>query len=121
MLFTWWLRRTKQQLLSARHAARRTKSRRPVYRPAVEVMEDRVVPASRLFAIPPGNLIHELNPTTGVVLNTIPAPEPTTNGANGLAFDGSRLFFINGGGSDRLYELNPNTGAVIDSDLITAG
>src|SRR5687767_13888816 len=120
MVLSWWLRRTKERLERAR-PARGAKSRRPACRPAVEAMEDRITPASRLFAIPPGNLIHELNPTTGAVVNTIPAPEATTNGVNGLAFDGSRLFFINGGGSDRLYELNPNTGAVIDSDLITAG
>ena len=39
----------------------------------------------------------------------------------GLAFDGTSLFFINGYGSDTLWELDPDTGAVIDSDLIPAG
>jgi hypothetical protein len=88
----------------------------------VEVLEDRVVPAGRLFAVPlGGNTIVELNPTTGAVVNSFAAPDPAATGEVGLAFDGSRLFYINGGGSDVLYQLNPDTGAVVDSDPITTG
>jgi VCBS repeat-containing protein len=116
MLLPSWRRWIKKQ---PKPAARRRAS---ACRPRLEPLEDRITPASRLFAVPAGgSAIVELNPASGAVVNSIPAPEPAGSGEVGLAFDGSRLFYINGGGSDLLYELNPDTGAVIDSDLITAG
>ena len=86
-------------------------------------LEDRVAPASRLFAtVPDGAAILELDPSSGAVVNWFSAPEFSASGEVGLAFDGSRLFYINGAsGSDVLYELNPNTGAVVDADPIPAG
>src|SRR5262249_12473962 len=104
-----------------------TRHRRFARRPllAAESLEGRVVPAGRLFAAGvttagAPSLIFELNPTTGAVLNQFTAPEPAGVGAIGLAFDGSHLFYINQG-SDLLYELDPASGTVLDSDLITAG
>ncbi|NOX53014.1 MAG: hypothetical protein GXP27_00970, partial [Planctomycetes bacterium] len=38
-----------------------------------------------------------------------------------MAFDGTTLYFINGFGTDTLYELDPATGVVLDSTPITAG
>src|SRR5262245_3987332 len=125
MLSRWWQRSTKEQppggaitRMSRPTGRRRARG----CRPSLEVLEDRITPASRLFAVPVGgNTIVELNPTTGAQINSFAAPEIPGTAEVGLAFDGSRLFFINGGGSDRLYELNPNTGAVVDSDLLVGG
>ena len=77
----------------------------------------------RLFAIPLDDSGHivELDPVTGVEINRFVAPEPSILGSDGLAFDGTSLWFINSDGSDTLYQLHPDTGAVIDGDLITVG
>ncbi|MCG8649883.1 MAG: hypothetical protein MI861_08620, partial [Pirellulales bacterium] len=82
-----------------------------------------VVSENRLFAVPAGavNDIVELDPATGAEVNRFAAPADTSGGPDGLAFDGTHLWFINGFGDDTLYQLDPDTGAVIDSDLITAG
>jgi len=69
----------------------------------------------RLFAIPDdgsGDIV-ELNPFSGTELNRFAAPEtPSGQPIDGLAFDGSSLFYLNGSGSGLLWALNPNTGAV---------
>ena len=71
---------------------------------------------TRLFVVNgSGGTILEIEPITGAVLNTIPAPEPTSDGPDGLAFDGGSLFFVNGFGSNNIYELNPATGEVRNS------
>lgn len=77
----------------------------------------------RLFAVPTdgSNTIVELSPSTGAVLNRFPAPEPVSQGPDGLAYDGHSLFYINGFGTLNLWELNPDTGAVVDSDAVSAG
>ena len=64
--------------------------------------------------------IYELNPTTGAVLNSFPAPAPAqVVGPQGLALGPSSLFYIDGTGTQphTLFELNPATGAIIDSDV----
>ena len=77
----------------------------------------------RLFAIPfdtSGDIV-ELDPLTGSELNRFTPPEPPSAvGADGLAFDGESLWFINEVGTT-IYKLNPDTGAEIASKLITAG
>jgi VCBS repeat-containing protein len=75
----------------------------------------------RLFAVPGNNLnrIVELDPQTGAELNGFASPAASASGVDGLAFDGTSLWFMDGAGTT-LYELNPNTGAIIDSDPITA-
>ena len=77
----------------------------------------------RLFAVPvdANDDIVELNPVTGVELNRFAAPIATTGTDEGLAFDGTHLWFLNGAASDTLFRLNPETGAIIESTLITAG
>ncbi|MCH8046641.1 MAG: tandem-95 repeat protein [Planctomycetes bacterium] len=77
----------------------------------------------RLFAIPRDSAtqIVELDPDSGAEINRFEAPESVSGGPDGLAFDGQSLFFINGSGTDMLWELNPDTGAVIDSDVVQAG
>jgi hypothetical protein len=71
--------------------------------------------------------IYELDPLTGAQLNQFDAPEYTT-GPEGLAFDGTSLWFVSApivemgpegglGPSGTLYELDPDTGAVLDADV----
>lgn len=80
--------------------------------------------AQRLFALDPGsNLIVELNLTTGAVGNSLATPELANGGPDALAFSGGALFYASGaafGGGNILYELDPNTGAVIDADPFAA-
>jgi VCBS repeat-containing protein len=124
----WWLRRTQQTLTpAAARPARRPKPARPGRcQPRVETLEDRAVPAGRLFAAAPAvgtgtALISEFDPATGTVLRSFRAPETTDPGDAGLAFDGIHLFYLNGRGSDILYQLDPVSGAVLDQDLVAAG
>ncbi|MEN6496780.1 MAG: SdrD B-like domain-containing protein, partial [Thermoguttaceae bacterium] len=73
----------------------------------------------RFFAISTsGGGIAEIDPTSGQALRGIRAPE---SWGTGLAFDGRHLFFIKGDGLDTLWELDPQTGVVLDSDPITVG
>ena len=76
----------------------------------------------RLFGIDPAsNDIIELDINTGAEINRINLPA-FIFGANplaGLAFDGTSLFFgggFFGGGANTLYQIDPDTGAVIDQD-----
>jgi subtilisin family serine protease len=70
----------------------------------------------RLFTVNSAlHTIDELNPATGSVINSIPAPEFVSGGPDGLAFDGQYLYFINSFGTNRLYRINPQNGAVISS------
>jgi hypothetical protein len=92
-------------------------------RPLLEALEDRVLAATRLFALPKTTpaYIAELSPTTGAEVKRFLAPEPGTGGADGLAFDGQTLYFLSGSGDRKLWQLNPNTGAVLGSDVIATG
>ena len=79
-------------------------------------------PADRLFIVPldGSNQIAEIDPVTGAELNRFAAPSATAFNT-GLAFDGTSLFyveFVNGGTSNRLFELDPETGVQRDSDPI---
>ena len=78
---------------------------------------------ARLFALAADgtNSIVELDPATGVEKRRFPAPEPISVTGDGLAFDGQSLFFMNGNGLDMMYELDPDTGTVIDQDPVTVG
>lgn len=80
-------------------------------------------PQARLFAtaLDGSNSIVELDPVTGLELRRIAAPEAFGTGGDGLAFDGVHLFYMNGFGNDLLYEIDPNTGIVIDADPLTIG
>ncbi len=80
-------------------------------------------PQARLFAtaIDGTNSFVELDPVTGVELRRFASPEAFGTGGDGLAFDGLHLFYMNGFGNDILYEIDPDTGAVIDADPLTIG
>jgi len=71
---------------------------------------------TRLFIVSGAeSVILEIEPIVGTVLRTIPTPEPTSAGPDGLAFDGNSLFFVNGFGSNTIFELDPATGDVRNS------
>lgn len=80
-------------------------------------------PTPLLFAVPidGSTAIAEIDPETGAEIRRFNAPEIPSNGPDGLAFDGSRLYFLNGGGTDMIYEIDPVSGTVIDADPITVG
>jgi VCBS repeat-containing protein len=66
--------------------------------------------------------IQELDPVTGAVVRSFPPPNTSsfTTGDNiGLAFDGNSLFYLRFAGSPpTLFELDPDTGAVRDADIV---
>ena len=78
----------------------------------------------RLFGVDAAtNEVVELQPTTGVELNRFGLPTSATGGGDALAFDGSSLYYAAGsafGGDDILYELDPNSGELLDSDAFSA-
>ena len=78
------------------------------------------VATSRLFAVLNNSSeVVELDPTTGTELHRFALPEPAVQGAEALAFNGTSLFFAAApqfGGGGNLYELDPNSGAIIDVD-----
>ena len=80
-------------------------------------------PQARLFAlaIDGNNQFVELDPTSGAELFRFTAPEPFSGQQDGLAFDGTSLFYLNGSGTDTLYQIDPATQTVRDADPITVG
>ena len=67
--------------------------------------------------------ILELDPGTGAVVNSFAAPAAIAfPGPQGLALGPNSLFYVDGSisGSHTLWELNADTGAVIDSDVVDA-
>jgi hypothetical protein len=64
--------------------------------------------------------IYELDPATGGAIRSIPAPVPYNSPNQALAVGPRSVFFIdgNGTGTHTLYELNPDTGTVIDADIV---
>ena len=81
------------------------------------------VPGDRLFATsdgtgPNGNDLIEIDLITGDIINTLPLPPGVNqNIQDGLAYDGTNLWYIASDIDDRaddLYRLNPDTGAVLD-------
>jgi hypothetical protein len=68
----------------------------------------------KLFIVDAINhVIKELNPTTGAEINSFAPPEPFSGGPEGLAFDGTYLYFVSGFGSNSIYKLDPATGQVV--------
>ncbi|MFO1002557.1 MAG: proprotein convertase P-domain-containing protein [Planctomycetaceae bacterium] len=62
------------------------------------------------------DIIQEIDYLTGAVINTIPMPVAGSFGFDtGLAFDGTALWVLAGPlGSNQLYKVNPDTGAVLE-------
>jgi hypothetical protein len=77
----------------------------------------------RLFAVADDGTssIVELDPTTGAEIHRFAAPESVSQGPDGLAYDGNSVYYINGFSTHNLWALDPDTGAVRSSTLITAG
>lgn len=70
-------------------------------------------PQTRLFATAANLGIVEIDPVKGTILNTFHPPSQQ-GVADGLTYDGSRLFYLNGSReSDLLYELDPATGTTL--------
>lgn len=80
-------------------------------------------PLARLFALALDgtNQFVELDPATGNEVFRFTAPEAFSGQQDGLAFDGTSLFYLNGTGTDTLYQIDPATQTVTDADPITAG
>jgi hypothetical protein len=81
------------------------------------------VSGRRLFAVDTStspDRIVELDPTSGAELRSFAPPVANSSGDVGLAFDGQTLFFLSDS-NDTLYELNPATGAVLDSTVLASG
>ena len=80
-------------------------------------------PTPLLFAVPidGSTVIAELDPATGAEVRRFNAPELPSNGPDGLAFDGNRIYYLNGAGTDMIYEIDPVSGQTLDADPITAG
>ena len=68
----------------------------------------------RLYASITGvSAISQIDPQTGATLGTFPTPVPSSGGPDGLAYDGNSVFYLaNAPGNQRVFELDPNTGAV---------
>ena len=70
---------------------------------------------ARLFADGFSNSVDEIDPITGDVVNTIPLP----GSPSGIAFDGSSLWVllstISGVSNEVILEINPDTGAILDT------
>jgi hypothetical protein len=74
---------------------------------------------SALFIVNSSNdTVEELEPTTGQILNSFDLPEPA-DGPEGLAFDGTYLYYVSGYGSNTIYQLDRYTGQVINSAFIS--
>ncbi|TWT92884.1 Bacillopeptidase F precursor [Botrimarina colliarenosi] len=74
----------------------------------------------RLYAVNVNSsAVVEIDPQTGEPIATIPLPEAPTGGPDGLAMGGGSLFYSEGDfgvGSTLLYEIDPATGEVLDTD-----
>ncbi|MHB8897644.1 MAG: NHL repeat-containing protein, partial [Thermoguttaceae bacterium] len=80
--------------------------------------------SDRLFALHVSSTsgrIYEIDPESGVEINNFATPTFTAqSGFKGLALGPRNLFFIegDGNGAHTLYELDPSTGVIIDSDVV---
>ncbi len=67
----------------------------------------------RLFAINTStNMIEELNSKTGEVIRSVPMPEPSSKTIEGLAFDGTNLYY---GRSQKIYKIHSTTGEIVST------
>ncbi|HEY0742709.1 MAG TPA: choice-of-anchor D domain-containing protein [Chryseosolibacter sp.] len=70
----------------------------------------------RLFALNHSSgHIQEYNTSTGAVVKSISPPESFSGGPDGLAFDGSYLYYISGWGSNDIHKIDAETGAVVST------
>jgi outer membrane protein assembly factor BamB len=75
----------------------------------------------RLFATSTSLGIAEINPIGGNVIRSFPAPL-NQGVADGLAFDGTDLYYLSGSWDpNTLYVLNPTTGVVVRTYTLPSG
>ena len=72
--------------------------------------------AERLFGAG-SNMIYEINPDNGQIMNSFSSPVSTSGGPTGLAFSGDKLFFTDAFSNSNIYVLNPDNGSIISSFL----
>lgn len=70
------------------------------------------VPA-RIFRLSNSTSIQAVDPLSGSIVASIATPEPASGHSDGLAFDGTSLYFTNGAGTQKIYQLDPGNGHVI--------
>lgn len=69
--------------------------------------------SGKLFAVNTDkNTIDALDTKTGLVIHSIPLPQPSSKAIEGLAFDGNYLFYSRSG---KIYKINASTGEVLRS------
>jgi hypothetical protein len=72
----------------------------------------------RLFVVEGDtDVIYELDPLNGTVLQSFPTPENASGGPDGLAYDPAEnvLYFTNGFGTRNIWKLDADTGIVVTS------
>lgn len=67
------------------------------------------------------NTIDVLDPMTGDVTASFPAPEPIFSGAEAITSDGESLYYMGIGRYPNLYRMNPSTGDVLDEYILWSG
>ncbi|MEQ9007414.1 MAG: choice-of-anchor D domain-containing protein, partial [Ekhidna sp.] len=68
----------------------------------------------KLYALDHINqLILELDPETGAILNSFDSPENIYGGPDGLAYDGSHLYFTNDFGSGNIHKIDATDGSLV--------
>lgn len=70
----------------------------------------------RHFVTDFSGVIQEFSPVNGAILNSFPVPGPNFGG---LAFDGAFLYGVDA--VNTLFTMNPNTGAVLNTVVISGG
>ncbi|MEO0551682.1 MAG: S8 family serine peptidase [Bacteroidota bacterium] len=71
---------------------------------------------ARLFVIDQTTSeIVRINPADGSNISSFMLPEAASNGPDGLAYSGEHIYFINGFGSNIIYQLDPVDGTVLSS------
>jgi hypothetical protein len=81
-------------------------------------------PPHRIFASTvddPPEAIVELDPDTADVVNVLPPPEPVVRVGQGLALTDAGLFYLGHGRFPRLYQMDADTGDVIDDVILWSG
>jgi hypothetical protein len=75
---------------------------------------DKAIGSQRLFATG-SNMIYEINPDNGQIINSFPSPVATSEGPTGLALSGEYLFFTDAFSDYSIYVLDPQNGSLITS------
>ncbi len=75
---------------------------------------DKASGSQRLFAAG-SNMIYEINPDNGQIINSFASPIPTSEGPTGLALSGEYLFFTDVFSDYSIYVLDPENGGLITS------